>query len=139
MVVSVGEQVAVDGSIRTRLVSGLTGVRAEVAEERWADDDVLLLELQTEIHPIATDAGVARNVAIVDMGHNGEHHVFLHLLRSSGGVHLAALGLTTGSTMLVVEGEDIALPVDVNKHRLVGVGDFEKVAKSFEGVVVSCP
>jgi len=93
MIISVGEEVEVDRPIASGLVPCLACVATEVAKERWTDDDVLPLELNSEICPIPDESFVAVNLAIVDMSHDSEVDELLHLLRAGGGVNLATIGL----------------------------------------------
>jgi len=137
VVVAIRKQVNVDSTITARLVASLGSVTPKVAVETRTDNDVLLLELQVELHPIATDASVARHITIVDVCHNGEHHELLHLLWLDGSVHLATLSLPTCSSVLVVEGIDIPLPKHVYKDRLIRVWDVENLTETLHRVKVT--
>ena len=117
----------------------LGSIAPEVTQERWADENILLLLKKFEVCPVPTDSDCRVGRSIMDMSHDREHDVLLELLRSGGGIHLATLRLRARVTVLTEEVKDEALPEDVHIDWFVRVGNPQSLTEPLQWVVVPCP
>lgn len=139
MEIAIRIELSVDCAIRARLVASLRSVASEVGVEAWADDDVLLAEVESEVDPISANPRVARYVTIVDVSTDGKHDVLLRLLRPCGGIHLATLGLGGRAPVLAVVAEDVTLPENICEDGLIGIGNLQVLTESLQRIVIPGP